>query len=458
MAEARLEGAEGPSPPAWAPKGKGPPRAPLEKKPSWQLRSATSQSKVALAIEVGESYEEHAEAVRRLLAQRAGTFSCHGVEPTGGGDAEGQAKINQDRACICYPFAVLDDEPPTVLAAAGVTAASPTADSSDAASAVHNGHGTAMTTAEATVTEERPGRSFFCVLDGHGKQGAPVADALIHALYQLVEHELLTLPRVALPPPAHAPMAAGVGVGTDAAGETELVRWDALPATEPAGLVGGGGAEDDGYGRGASGDDAAEMDAYGRALSRSFARAQALLGERVLLAELAQHAGACACAAVLEGGALWVANAGDCRAVLARRKGCAAAAGPRPTTDRDGDADADAAAGDAGGGGALRALELTRDHSAGLPSERARIEASGGFVSDGVDDDDEFEPPRVYVDLSRRYVGPGLAISRSLGDLAATSVGVSPMPEVTRVRHGAPGSRSVCHATNATWDGDVHSG
>ncbi|CAN6349195.1 unnamed protein product [Urochloa humidicola] len=61
--------------------------------------------------------------------------------------------------------------------------------------------------------------------------------------------------------------------------------------------------------------------------------------------------GACAATAVVKGGDLYVANVGDCRAVL-------------------------------GSGGGV-ATALTSDHTAGREDERRRIESSGGYVSRG---------------------------------------------------------------------------
>lgn len=78
---------------------------------------------------------------------------------------------------------------------------------------------------------------------------------------------------------------------------------------------------------------------------------------------------------------------------------------------------------------------LSRDHKPDLPEERERISLSGGRVSSYVEVDPvtgtkiAAGPPRVYL----RYDDyPGLAMSRSLGDMVAHSVGVSSDPEITR--------------------------
>ena len=71
-------------------------------------------------------------------------------------------------------------------------------------------------------------------------------------------------------------------------------------------------------------------------------------------------------------------------------------------------------------GAVYKAIDLTVDQNPDRPDEQARILATGGRVFDwGV--------PRVWladVDM------PGLAMSRSFGDLAAESVGVFSQPEV----------------------------
>jgi serine/threonine protein phosphatase PrpC len=93
---------------------------------------------------------------------------------------------------------------------------------------------------------------------------------------------------------------------------------------------------------------------------------------------------------------LYVANAGDSRAVMCYK---------------DGDA--------------YLAKNLTRDHKPDDPEERERIEACGGFVC----------PPHEEGLSSRVYLDPeftmiGLAMSRSIGDHAVKKVGVTADPEV----------------------------
>jgi len=76
--------------------------------------------------------------------------------------------------------------------------------------------------------------------------------------------------------------------------------------------------------------------------------------------------------------------------------------------------------------GKHKAKELTVDHKPSLPNEKKRIESRGGEVKKLEGD----IPHRVFV---RGKAFPGLAMSRALGDLIASSVGVSCEPEVTEL-------------------------
>jgi serine/threonine protein phosphatase PrpC len=70
--------------------------------------------------------------------------------------------------------------------------------------------------------------------------------------------------------------------------------------------------------------------------------------------------------------------------------------------------------------------DITRDHKCELPDEKKRIESSGGIVKKRQGD----VPYRVFMKGSNL---PGLAMSRSLGDLIAQKVGVSHVPEVNSI-------------------------
>lgn len=104
----------------------------------------------------------------------------------------------------------------------------------------------------------------------------------------------------------------------------------------------------------------------------------------------------------------------------------------------------------------LKAVPLSLDHKPDVPFEKARILAAGGRVfavhyDDGVDG-----PPRVW--LGHMDV-PGLAMSRSLGDAVAHSVGVSSEPEVFEYVLDARKEVFMVLATDGLWefcsDGEV---
>lgn len=79
--------------------------------------------------------------------------------------------------------------------------------------------------------------------------------------------------------------------------------------------------------------------------------------------------------------------------------------------------------------GRFVARALTLDHKPDLPEEQARIEATGGRVFAVKYDDGIDGPPRVW--LGHLDV-PGLAMSRSLGDMVAHEAGVSSEPEFSQ--------------------------
>lgn len=104
--------------------------------------------------------------------------------------------------------------------------------------------------------------------------------------------------------------------------------------------------------------------------------------------------------------------------------------------------DPEGAAG-AGGGAKLLAMDLTRDHRPELEGERARIYQAGGVVREA-----KGEPTRVFL-KDRNY--PGLAMSRSIGDMIATSCGVTGEPDVATLR--VEGSwRFVLICSDGVWE------
>ena len=137
------------------------------------------------------------------------------------------------------------------------------------------------------------------------------------------------------------------------------------------------------------------------ALAGTYEGVNAHLAADEYLAQQAHHSGACGLTILLHCHRMWVANAGDCRAVLGLRRKSS---------------------------GALDALRLSFDHKPNEPSEKDRLEALGSYVSAG--SEEPFEPSRLYRDASRLRLGPGLAMSRCLGDLGDVPCGISPTPHV----------------------------
>jgi protein phosphatase 2C family protein 2/3 len=95
----------------------------------------------------------------------------------------------------------------------------------------------------------------------------------------------------------------------------------------------------------------------------------------------------------------YIAHVGDSRAVVARRNG---------------------------GSSHLLAVDLTVDHKPDARTEKARIEACGGFVGSP---DEEGLSSRVYLDKECTKVG--IAVARSIGDFVVKDVGVVADPDVT---------------------------
>ena len=112
------------------------------------------------------------------------------------------------------------------------------------------------------------------------------------------------------------------------------------------------------------------------------------------------YSGTTACIAVVLRGVVHFANVGDSRAVVASQ-----------------------------GEKGLSCSSCTVDHKPEQRIERARIIAAGGMVRKSLKDGGAGEPYRVY---QRGSNAPGLAMSRSLGDVVAHSVGVTAVPDFTK--------------------------
>jgi len=126
--------------------------------------------------------------------------------------------------------------------------------------------------------------------------------------------------------------------------------------------------------------------------------------------------GTTAVVAFVRGDQLYTANVGDSRAILATQT----ATGLQP-------------------------VELTFDQKPEMAEEQKRIEAAGGIVETILDPyEGPVGPCRVWV---KRQAIPGLAMSRSLGDKLAGTVGVCPDPVVNTFKVSSKGStRSLTRA------------
>ena len=122
------------------------------------------------------------------------------------------------------------------------------------------------------------------------------------------------------------------------------------------------------------------------------------------------------CVAVVRGDRLMIVNIGDSRAVM---------------------------------GNANETRPLSRDHKANLSDETARIEKSGGRVVIKTYEDGYVGPPRVY--LGDRDL-PGLAMSRSIGDVVVRRVGVVSDPEIFEFSLSECSNRTLVLATDGLWD------
>ena len=101
-----------------------------------------------------------------------------------------------------------------------------------------------------------------------------------------------------------------------------------------------------------------------------------------------------------------------------------------------------------GNDGQLTATPLSFDHKPDLPNEKKRILKSGGRVQSMQEDGEDVGPARVWV---KDRWSPGLAMSRSIGDTVAHSVGVSCIPEV-RTHVVQPGDRFFIVASDGIWE------
>lgn len=100
--------------------------------------------------------------------------------------------------------------------------------------------------------------------------------------------------------------------------------------------------------------------------------------------------------------------------------------------------------------GGYRPQPLTLDHRPRRPSERERVEAAGARVQPKrLPSGRLVGEPRLWL---QEYESPGLLLSRSLGDLMASTVGCTSDPEVTYVTLQPGRDQYLVMATDGVWD------
>lgn len=100
-------------------------------------------------------------------------------------------------------------------------------------------------------------------------------------------------------------------------------------------------------------------------------------------------------------------------------------------------------------GGTIIPQDITFDHKPDTPKEKERILACGGRVFAVEYDDGIDGPPRVW--LGHMDI-PGLAMSRSLGDVVAHSAGVISEPEFTDYELNPSTDKFLVVATDGLWE------
>lgn len=140
-----------------------------------------------------------------------------------------------------------------------------------------------------------------------------------------------------------------------------------------------------------------------------------------------QFSGTTCCTIVFKGNRLISANSGDSRAIVVRN--C-----PKQTSK---------------GVTSIQVEQLTRDHKPDEKDEYARIMSNGGRIEAFKDLNGEpMGPMRVWV---QHEDVPGLAMSRSLGDKVAQSVGVVPNPEILDYTL-TPNDQFILIASDGIWE------
>jgi integrin-linked kinase-associated serine/threonine phosphatase 2C len=96
------------------------------------------------------------------------------------------------------------------------------------------------------------------------------------------------------------------------------------------------------------------------------------------------------------------------------------------------------------------AIELSTDHKPFRESEKERVLKCGGKIerAKGKYDDKEVGPLRVWL---KDEESPGIAITRSIGDLIAHTIGVISDPEIT-FRFREQGDKFIVLGSDGVWD------
>ena len=98
----------------------------------------------------------------------------------------------------------------------------------------------------------------------------------------------------------------------------------------------------------------------------------------------------------------------------------------------------------------LYSMQLTKDQKPEHPEELARIIEKGGRVQQLLDDNGvKIGPYRVF-DMVGNY--PGLAMSRSLGDILGTHVGIISTPILNKHKFNKEADAFVVLASDGVWD------
>ncbi|CAG9316791.1 unnamed protein product [Blepharisma stoltei] len=159
------------------------------------------------------------------------------------------------------------------------------------------------------------------------------------------------------------------------------------------------------------------LNAYSQALANGIVNVDKLVQDSTINAEFS---GSTLVSLLIRGSSVICGNVGDSRAVLAERNE-----------------------------NMWRAIDLSRDHKPDLPDEGTRIIKANGRIEPYFDDNGQpLGPYRVW--LQDQQI-PGLAMSRSIGDFVAKSVGVSAEPEML-IKQLEPKDKFIILASDGIWE------